>query len=116
MAMKPVPEREGVLVSSRFMHDRKIIAVRSAAPFLAIAWLLVFFAAGARADSVILAPVADADLRDSIIAGMGGPDENISSNAFALTSGKIGPNAGGEIRRIVLRFDLTGQVPPGAII
>jgi hypothetical protein len=61
----------------------------------------------APADSVTLQPAADAGMRQYY------PDLNAGSSP-TMASGKTGPNASGEIRRAVVRFDLTGQVPSGA--
>ncbi|TAK95486.1 MAG: DNRLRE domain-containing protein, partial [Verrucomicrobia bacterium] len=59
--------------------------------------------------TVTLRPVADAELQQAQ------PDSNIGGN-ITMVSGELGIRVGGVLRRAVLRFDLAGQIPAGAII
>ena len=61
------------------------------------------------ADSVTLKPTADAMLDEKL------PTSNSGGNPD-LVSGTLGPSAGSARRRIVLKFDLAGQIPPGATV
>src|ERR1700674_1626399 len=63
----------------------------------------------ARAAVVSLNPVADAYIREF------SPDINFGGEP-SVVSGLLGDRAAFEIRRALLRFDLAGQVPPGAVI
>jgi len=53
--------------------------------------------------------VADSELRQF------NPDGNFGGDA-SMVSGALGERANGEVRRAVVRFDLAGQIPAGAII
>ena len=61
------------------------------------------------AASVTLKPVADAMLDEL------SPSSN-SGGTSDLVAGTLGSNVGSLRRRIVLKFDLAGQIPPGATI
>ena len=63
----------------------------------------------ARADTVVLTSVADSEIRQF------SPDSNFGSDP-SMASGKLGAAANGELRRGLFRFDLSGQVPPGALV
>jgi hypothetical protein len=74
--------------------------------------VLLMSAAGlisVRAQTVTLTSVADTDIEQFH------PDAN-SGGAATAVSGALGAPANHEIRRMLLRFDLSGQVPAGAVI
>lgn len=54
-------------------------------------------------------PVADTDLQ------MANPTSNFGSSPD-IVSGGLGMNSGFDVRRILLKFDFSGQIPPQAII
>lgn len=54
-------------------------------------------------------PVADTDLQ------MANPTSNFGSSPD-IVSGGLGMNSGFDVRRILLKFDFSGQIPPKAII
>ncbi|HET7624346.1 MAG TPA: Ig-like domain-containing protein [Verrucomicrobiae bacterium] len=77
-----------------------------------LAFVLLFSALGfisAHAETVTLTPVADTDIEQF------SPDSNFGGNSSAV-SGGLGASANHEIRRMLLRFDLSGKIPAGAII
>ena len=63
----------------------------------------------ARAATVTLSSVADSGIEQFHA------DSNFGT-ATSMACGELGSSAGNELRRALVRFDLTGQVPPGAII
>ena len=80
----------------------------SGALLVLAAWLL-WPSPRARAATLTLTPVADADIEQFQ------PDSNFGS-ATSMASGELGSSAGNELRRALLRFDLAGQIPAGAVI
>jgi hypothetical protein len=69
----------------------------------------VVAATSGRADSILLAPVADAEINQFT------PDANYPFGS-SIATGKLGVNSGNEVRRALIRFDPSGQIPPGAVI
>jgi hypothetical protein len=63
----------------------------------------------ADADIVTNFPVADTDLQKA------SPTNNFGSS-LDLVSGGLGMNSGFDVRRILLKFDFSGQIPPQAVI
>ena len=59
--------------------------------------------------TITLHPVADAEIQAA------DPDHNFGSQ-LDMVSGALGPRAGQVVRRGLLRFDLAGRIPSGAII
>ena len=59
--------------------------------------------------TITLRPVADAEIQAA------DPDHNFGSQ-LDMVSGALGPRAGQVVRRGLLRFDLAGRIPSGAII
>jgi hypothetical protein len=85
---------------------------RSTCPFPAkfsLGFLLIASCAGARADSVTVQPVADAELRE------GTPTLNFGAGP-TIVSGGLGLSAANEKRRGLFQFDLAGQVPAGSTV
>src|SRR5258706_9042650 len=74
-----------------------LLCVAAAAPFRA------------SPTTVTLRPVADAELQQAA------PNSNVGLDP-TMVSGALGPTVGNVIRRGVLRFDLAGQIPAGAVI
>lgn len=72
--------------------------------------ILVLGAISGLADSIMLSPVADAEIHQ-----INSPDSNYAFGS-SIATGKLGANSGNEIRRAMLRFDPSGQLPPGAVI
>jgi hypothetical protein len=64
------------------------------------------------ADTISVQAVADADMRQF------SPDANFGDGTKfgIMTAGKVGMINNGELRRALIRFDLSGQLPAGAII
>ncbi len=76
---------------------------------LAALLLLTLCLTAARAATVMLTSVADSELREF------SPDSNFGFST-SMVSGELGLLAHNEIRRAVLRFDLSGQIPSNAVI
>jgi hypothetical protein len=66
-------------------------------------------AEAADADTVTNFPVADTGLQKA------NPTLNFGSS-LDLVSGGLGSNSGFDVRRILLKFDFSGQIPPQAVI
>ena len=71
---------------------------------------ILVLATSAFADSILLTPVADAEIHQ-----INSPDANYAFGS-SIATGKLGANSGNEIRRAMLRFDPSGQLPPGAVV
>jgi hypothetical protein len=76
---------------------------------LALGLFAILLSTEAPGDSVTLTPSADAELREASALGSFG-------TGTTMVSGGLGVNAGNTRRRALLRFELTGQIPPGATI
>src|SRR5437879_9514757 len=77
--------------------------------FIAFASFLAVPLPSAFAGTVTLNPAADAEMRKFTA-------DNNYGNLTTMVSGELGQRANFEIRRAVLRFDLNGQIPPGAVV
>ncbi len=67
------------------------------------------FLGRAAGGTIMLRPVADAEIQQAA------PNTNVGADP-TMVSGALGPIANAALRRAFLRFDLTGSIPPGAIV
>src|SRR5689334_16609298 len=94
----------------KFVSQFKINPFRVA---VALPGLALFSQGPLLADTVIVAPVNNAEIRQH------SPDTVITPglrNPTDVVSGTLGASAQFEIRRAVYKFDLSGKIPAGAVI
>jgi hypothetical protein len=79
--------------------------------FLSLVWLAgwAFRPVPLNGDSLTLKTVADAEIRAA------SPAANLGTGP-TMVCGTLGPTAGAEVRRAVLKFDLAGSIPPEAVV
>ena len=91
------------------MIQTRLILERAAKSGM-LAGLVIALGASATADTLVLAPVADATLIELPVAG-----ENSLATSPNFFAGRVGTNGGETRRRAVLRFDLSA-IPPGSTV
>ena len=93
------------------MKSKDLVAEQTTPMGFGAVFLASFFAfaAAALGGTVTLSPLADSEMRQL------SPDSNFGS-ATAMVSGQVGSGGHFEVRRALLRFDLRGQIPVGAIV